>query len=160
MLFRSASYTLAVALHQGQVGLADFDGDCAQRPEIRRLMDRITIQTEPDAGKDRVGVDHGSVHVRLRKGNETLAETSVAAHPGSPSDPATPAEIGDKIADCLDKYRRDGGVPPTAEAFRQDLRIRLHLPSLQGSKDTDARSPHSRHNQQENGASAVNPSTV
>jgi 2-methylcitrate dehydratase PrpD len=160
-----AAYTLSVALHQGQVGLSDFDGDCTQRPEVRRLMDRVTIHTEPDVGKGRVGVDHGAVHVRLRKGNETLAETSVAAHPGSPSDPATPAEIGDKIADCLDKYRRDGGVRPTAGAFRRDLRIRLHLPplqgaTLQGSTDTDAQSPHSRQNPQEHGASAVNPSTV
>lgn len=125
-----AAYTLSAALHQGWVGLADFEGDSPHRPEIRRLMDMVTIETEPDSGQDRVGVNHGAVHVRLRKGNETMAETSVAAHPGSPSDPASPAEIGDKIADCLKKHRRDGGTPPAAGAFRQDLRRRLHLPPL------------------------------
>jgi len=125
-----AAYTLSVALHQGQVGLADFEGDRPRRPEIRRLMGMVSIETEPDAGKNRLGVDHGQVHVRLRKGNQTLAETAVAAHPGSPSDPATPAEIRDKIADCLEKYGRDGGVPPAAAAFRRYLRARLHLPPL------------------------------
>ncbi|MBC7180670.1 MAG: MmgE/PrpD family protein [Roseovarius sp.] len=135
-----AAYTLSVALHQGHIGLADFEGDSPHRPEIRRLMGLVSIETEPDAGKDRVGVDHGAVHVRLRKGNETLAETSVAAHPGSPADPATPAEIGDKIADCLEKYRRDGGAPPAAEAFRRDLRARLHLPPLPGAMPHDGMS--------------------
>lgn len=129
-----AAYTLSAALHQGQVGLADFEGDSPHRPEVRRLMDMVTIETEPETGTDNVGVEHGAVHVVLRKGNETLNETSVAAHPGSPSDPATPAEIGDKIADCLGKYRREGGVPPTADAFRRDLRSRLHLPALPSGK--------------------------
>ena len=151
-----AAYTLSTALYQGRVGLADFEGDSHQRPGIRRLMDMVTIETEPDAGQDRVGVDHGAVHVRLRKGNEPLAETSVAAHPGSPSDPATPAEIGDKIADCLDKYRRDGGTPPAAGAFRQDLRTRLHLPPLRASIETDGQSLHARHNTPEHGTSTGN----
>jgi len=152
-----AAYTLAAALHQGQVGLADFEGVNPQRPEIRRLMDMVVIETEPDAGQNRVGVDHGAVHVRLRKGNETLAETSVAAHPGSPSNPATPAEIGDKIADCLEKYRRDGGTPPATGAFRQDLRTRLHLPPLPDSVATNRQFPHTPHNNTEYGTSAVNP---
>lgn len=137
-----AAYTLSTALHQGRVGLADFEGDSPQRPGIRRLMDIVTIETEPDAGQDRVGVDHGAVHVRLRKGNETLAETSVAAHPGSPSDPASPAEIGDKIADCLEKFRRDGGTPPAAGAFRQELRTRLHLPPLRDRAAPDGKPEH------------------
>ena len=125
-----AAYTLSVALHQGQIGLADFEGDSPHRPAIRRLMERVRIETDAGAEKDHVGVDHGAVHVRLRNGNETLAEISVAAHPGSPADPATPAEIGDKIADCLRKYRRDGGVPPATGAFRRDVRARLNLPPL------------------------------
>ncbi|WP_370269349.1 MmgE/PrpD family protein [Nioella sp.] len=137
-----AAYTLSTALYQGRVGLADFEGDSPQRPGVRRLMDMVTIETEPDAGQDRVGVDHGAVHVRLRHGNETLAETSVAAHPGSPADPASPAEIGDKIADCLDKYRRDGGAPPAAGAFRQDLRRRLHLPPLRDRMAPDGKPEH------------------
>ncbi|MBC7164289.1 MAG: MmgE/PrpD family protein [Roseovarius sp.] len=125
-----AAYTLSVALHQGQVGLADFEGDSPHRPGIRRLMNMVEIETLPDDGSDHVGVDHGAVRVRLRKGNEILAETSVAAHPGSPADPASPAEIGDKIADCLAKYRREGGAPPASDTFRRDLRARLHLPPL------------------------------
>ncbi|WP_026757588.1 MmgE/PrpD family protein [Sediminimonas qiaohouensis] len=149
-----AAYTLSTALHQGRVGLADFEGNSPHRPEIRRLMDMVVIETEPDAGEDRVGVDHGAVHVRLRKGNEILAETSVAAHPGSPSDPASPAEIGYKIADCLEKYRRDGGAPPAAGAFRQDLRTRLHLPPLRHSTAPDGQSAHARHSKPEHGTSA------
>jgi len=139
-----AAYTLAVALQQGQVGLADFEGDSPHRPAVRRLMDMVHIQTMPEAGRDHAGVDHGTVHVRLRKGNVTLAETSVAAHPGSPSDPATPAAIGDKIADCLGKYRRDGGAAPSASAFRRDLRTRLHLPPLREASAPDGQKDHAR----------------
>lgn len=80
-----------------------------------------------DAGEDRGGVDHRADHRRLRKGNETLAETSFTAHPGSS------AKIGGKIAGCLEKYRRDRCVPPSAATFRRDLRARLHLPSLPGA---------------------------
>ena len=137
-----AAYTLAVALQQGQVGLVDFEGDSPHRPAVRRLMDMVHIQTMPEAGRDHAGVDHGTVHVRLRKGNVTLAETSVAAHPGSPSDPATPAAIGDKIADCLGKYRRDGGAAPSASAFRRDLRTRLHLPPLREASAPDGQKNH------------------
>lgn len=151
-----AAYTLSTALHQGKVGLADFEGNSPHRPEIRRLMDMVTIETESDAEHDRVGVDHGAVRVRLRKGNETLAESSVAAHPGSPSDPASPAEIGDKIADCLEKYRRDGGAPPSAGAFRRDLRTRLNLPPLGQSTAPDGQSGHARDNGSAHGTSSAN----
>ena len=151
-----AAYTLAVALHQGQVGLVDFEGDSPHRPAVRRLMDMVSIQTTAEAGRDHVGVDRGAVHVRLRKGNVTLAETSVAAHPGSPSDPATPAAIGDKIADCLGKYRRDGGVPPAARAFRRDLRTRLHLPGLQEPTAPDGQAAYTRQDRPEHGTSAAN----
>ncbi|MAU51786.1 MAG: MmgE/PrpD family protein [Roseovarius sp.] len=153
-----AAYTLAVALHQGQVGLADFEGNNPHRPAVRRLMDMVSIRTIPDAGQVRVGVDHGAVHVRLRKGNVTLAETSVAAHPGSPSDPATPAAIRDKIADCLGKYRRDGGVPPATKAFRQDLRTRLHLPPLRESMAPSGQSAYVRQDKPEHSTSAADPS--
>ena len=73
-----------------------------------------------------------------------------------PADPATPAEIGDKIADCLEKYRRDGGTPPASGTFRQDLRTRLHLPPLRASIETDGQSHHARHNTPEHGTSIAN----
>ncbi|MGC8203169.1 MmgE/PrpD family protein [Aliiroseovarius sp. PTFE2010] len=154
-----AAYTLAVALHQGQVVLADFEGDNPHRPAVRRLMDMVAIETTPDPRHERTGVDHGTVHVRLRKGNATLSEISVAAHPGSPSDPATPAEIGDKIADCLQKYRRDGGVPPAAGAFRQDLRARLHLPQLRGAMPDGEEASQALQDKPEHGTSAANLAT-
>lgn len=155
-----AAYTLSAALHQGRVGLADFEDDSPHRPEIRRLMSMVIIETEPDAGPDRVGVDHGAVHVRLRRGNETLAETSVAAHPGSPADPANPAEIGEKIADCLEKYRKDGGTPPATGAFRKELRTRLHLPPLRDPATPDGKSDRSRNRTPGQGAAAANQAPI
>jgi len=123
-----AAYTVAAALDQGRVGLADFEDDAVHRPNIRRLMSMVQITEEPLTGEMPTGVDHGTVHLVVRKGNTTLAETAISHHPGSPASPATASQIGDKIGDCLNRYTRLGGTAPTAQDFREGLRHRLHLP--------------------------------
>ena len=71
----------------------------------------------------------------------TQAAMTIARITGGP---ATPAAIGDKIADCLGKYRRDGGAAPSASAFRRDLRTRLHLPPLREASAPDGQKNHAR----------------
>ncbi|MGN0932402.1 MmgE/PrpD family protein [Falsigemmobacter intermedius] len=112
-----AAYALAVALHQGHVGLADFEDDAVLRPEIRRLMAQIDIREDELKGEIPVGIEHGSVRLTLRRDNHQLAYADIAPFPGSPADPATDAQIEAKVADCLARYNRGRTAPLGREDF-------------------------------------------
>lgn len=117
-----ATYTLAAALLQGRVDLTDFEDDAVFRPEIRALMDRITITEDRLDGAMPVGIEHGSVRLMLRQDNVCLAEAEVRHFPGSPDAPGDEAQIASKVADCFDLYTRQGGAPLSADVFRANLR--------------------------------------
>lgn len=120
-----ATYTLATALMQGSVGLADFEDKAVHRPAIRSLMKRITLIEDRLQGDMPVGIEHGSVRLMLRQGPACIAETEVHHFPGSPDMPADETQIASKVADCLDLYTRRGGVPIAAADFHATLRRRL-----------------------------------
>ncbi len=124
-----AAYTVAAAIAQGTVGLADFEDAAVHRAPIRRLMGQVRITEEPLSGPMPVGVNHGSIRLGLREGNRWLAEAEVRHYPGSPEDPATPAQMQAKIADCLALHARRGGDAPSPAAFAAGIRRQLALPA-------------------------------
>ena len=121
------AYTIAVALAQGSVGLADFGDAAVRQPAIRALMERIDLSEEPLEGEMPIGLDHGTVRLAIESGGRDILSVEVAAHPGSPGRPASDAEMSAKIADCLALYRDRDARGPSLDAFRADLRATIGM---------------------------------
>ncbi|MBU8545996.1 MULTISPECIES: MmgE/PrpD family protein [Roseomonadaceae] len=90
----SMEYCLATAALQGQVALADFEGDAIHRASIRALMPRITMRALPDADPR----PPTQVTLHLRDGG-TLSETR-SIRRGAAGNPMTEAEHLAKFRDC------------------------------------------------------------
>lgn len=121
------AYTIAVALIQGSVGLTDFEDEAVSRPAIRALMRRIDLAEEPLEGGMPIGLDHGTVRLVIEAGDRRIASAEVSAHPGSPSRPATEAEMTAKLDDCLALYRQRAGRGPSLAEFRAGLRAQIGM---------------------------------
>ncbi|HLG85592.1 MAG TPA: MmgE/PrpD family protein [Alphaproteobacteria bacterium] len=124
------AYTIAAALAQGSVGLADFEDEAVVRPAVRALMRRIDLSEEPLAGEMPIGLDHGTVRLAVEAGGRDILSTEISAHPGSPGRPATNAEMTAKIADCLALYRDRDERGPSLDAFRNHLRRALGMETI------------------------------
>jgi len=91
----SLHYAVAAALADGGIGLASLTPEMIDRPEIQRLMPRITMAEE--AGPP------NPLWTRL---TVTMEDGRVLSHrattlKGSPEDPLTDAELAAKARDCL-----------------------------------------------------------
>lgn len=126
-----AAYTVAAGLVQGHVKLADFEDDAIHRPDIRRLMSQIHVSEDRLEGNTLVGIDRGSVRMRIETAGRTLAETDIIHYPGSPGDPITMDQLTAKITDCLARYRSASGVALDAATFRADLAARLGITEME-----------------------------
>ena len=116
-------YSIAAALSQGAVTLADFDDPAVSRPDIRALMGRIDLSEEDRTTEDgMVGLDHGSVKLWIESDGKQIVDVEVVSYPGSPRRPATTSEMDVKIDDCLGIYRRRTNRGPTMSEFRAELR--------------------------------------
>ena len=128
-----AAYCVAAALKQGQVGLPDFDDSAVHRSELRKLMTQIEAIEAPLVGEMPVGIDHGTVRLRVERAGSLLAEAEVRHYPGSPHAPAEPKAFDAKITDCLAIWQRETGRSLGLDAFRREIRTRLgtHAPQIQ-----------------------------
>jgi 2-methylcitrate dehydratase PrpD len=124
------TYTIATALAQGSVGLADFEDSAVSRPAIRALMQRIDLSEESLQGEMPIGLDHGTVRMKIERGGSAILSVDVSAHPGSPGRPATDAEMTAKIADCLALYGDRQGRGPSLDAFRNGLRRTIGMETV------------------------------
>jgi len=120
-----AAYCVAAALAQGRVGLADFRDDAVRRPDLRRIMAQVETIEDPLAGDMPVGIDHGSVRLRITTAGRTIAEAEVVHYPGAPDAPATPEAFEAKLTDCLTIWQHETGQTLSLASFRRDLRARV-----------------------------------
>ncbi len=121
-------YSIAAALAQGSVTLADFEDAAVARPDIRALMARIDLSEDPREGDETlIGLDHGTVRLWVESRGRELAFAEVEPYPGSPRRPATEAEMKTKLEDCLSIFRRRANGGPSLAEFRADLKTKVGL---------------------------------
>ena len=113
-----AEYTVAVALWQGRLGLADFEDAAVAR--AGDWMARVTVIEEPVPADGSQGLEHGEARLEVRYGNHVV-EGRAGPIPGSPARPATRAEMDAKIADCLARHAATGAQVPAPAAFMAGL---------------------------------------
>ncbi len=95
----SVQYCVAVALHQGSVGIADFTPEAVARPEIRAIMDRLVAEPMPE---ERWGEDHFPAEVAVRTIGVTEPVLSRIERPkGNGKELAlSETEVAEKFLDC------------------------------------------------------------
>ena len=113
----SMSYAIAAALLDSKIGLSSFTDEAVNRPEVRKVMKRVTAR-ESDGG---MLPRFATITIRLRNG-EVASERVDALH-GSPSSPLSEAEFIEKIEDCLSW----GGSPIRGKAVMNAVSIILKL---------------------------------
>jgi 2-methylcitrate dehydratase PrpD len=103
----SIHYTVACALLHGQVSLPHFTLDAVRDPRLRALMERITVTADDGDG-------FVPAHLELRTADGVTRSRTVTTLKGDAERPLSPAELLDKVADCL--ARREAPEPPAARA--------------------------------------------
>lgn len=107
----SLEYSMAAALHSGEIGLLDYAESAIGRPEVRALMPKIK--------KEYVELLESEfpteVHVQLVSGERL--ETSVTMPVGSKTAPMSDAQLRAKLETCLDA----AGASANREALLEEL---------------------------------------
>jgi 2-methylcitrate dehydratase PrpD len=116
----SLEFCLSAALIFGEVGIAQFEGECISNPYVRDLMRRVRII--PDAEMEKASREKGvlspvRLKVRLRDGKE-FSETVWEAK-GGPSNPMSWNEIQEKFRKCASQVLPDSGVERALETIEQ-----------------------------------------
>lgn len=119
----SPTFPVATALLDGPPVVGHFTGQSVHRPDLARMMDRLTVIEDPDRFYDG-NLETGSVTLELFRDGERIAVRERAAIPGTDADPVTRAQVAAKAAGCFTAYH---------DAFGHDLPLleRLHrLPEV------------------------------
>lgn len=108
---------MASALLSGRLTPAEFDNEAWTSPEVRAMMDRLTLVIDPEL--DRAFAERGVYGVRLdarlKDGREETVE--IRQPKGHPDDPLSDAELTDKIAWLTERLP----IPPAAADFPRTL---------------------------------------
>jgi 2-methylcitrate dehydratase PrpD len=107
----SLEYTVARALHSGEVKLRHFTDEGVREPAITRLIERMKWVEKyplPDFGKQRDTIGIQSVTVKLANGQEYSDEVKISK--GLPQKPLTPEEFSGKYRDCASTVLSKEGV--------------------------------------------------
>ena len=94
----SAEFTAAAALTEGRVGIATFQDDRVQDPAIRRLMERVRVEVDPEIPTDLERHMWTRLTVRLTDGRS--ASIGPRPVPGHPANPLPLEVLREKFAEC------------------------------------------------------------
>ena len=107
----SLEYTVARALHSGEVKLRHFTEGGVREPAIKSLMERMKWVEKypmPPLGQQRESMGAQSITVKLANGKEYSHEVKISK--GFPQNPLTADEIGMKYRDCASTVLSKEGV--------------------------------------------------
>lgn len=117
----SLEYCVAATFLDGRPTLASFTDNAVRRPQILDLLEMIEVRVPEHLSEARPEVRKApfeqpvTVEIETRDGR-VLRET-VAVHKGSPTNPASPAELRQKFADCAQPHLG----PARVEAILQTI---------------------------------------
>jgi 2-methylcitrate dehydratase PrpD len=94
----SLEYCVATALLDGDASLASFADEAVQRPEVRRIMERVRITEDGPASAAPIG---GSAVVEVQLPDRAPVRSARAEVPrGDPQNPLSWEQLADKFRDC------------------------------------------------------------
>ena len=125
----SLEYTVARALHSGEVKLRHFTDGGVSEPAIKRLIERmkwVEKYPPPTFGQQRDSVGTQSVTVKLKDGKEYSHEVRISK--GLPQNPLTSDELAGKYKDCASTVLSKEGVD-------ESLRMLSNLPQVKNIRE-------------------------
>jgi len=111
----SLPFLVAVAIEDGEVGVAQFEGERWLRPSTRELMDRIAVVPDPALNEHAADQYPAVVHLTMRSGQAVSCE--MLRVPGSPGSPLTPEQLQAKLARICRRPPAAGWVASLSEAM-------------------------------------------
>lgn len=93
-------YTVALAMTQGQVGLADFEPGWQCPPEVAQFMEKITVHTADAPPGESNATEDPFSHVSARTSDGQTYEQTVVFTRGDARNPMTPEELMNKVLAC------------------------------------------------------------
>ncbi|WP_408960368.1 MmgE/PrpD family protein [Natrinema sp. 74] len=112
----SMEYVVARALVHGRVGLAAFDDDRIDDPDVQRVRERVSFETDPT-----VDYDSNAAQITLTTSSGTEYERVRDRPPGTHADPLTVDELHEKYRMCADRVLDSDTTEATLEML-SDLR--------------------------------------
>ena len=94
----SAEFSAAAALADGRVGIATFQDDRAQDPELRRLMERIRMVVDPAIPDDLER--HMWTRLTVRCTDGRTVSIGPRPVPGHPANPLSLETLREKFKEC------------------------------------------------------------
>jgi len=91
----SLPFLVAAALQDGELGVAQFEGERWLRPDTRELMGRISLVADPALNEHAASTYPAVVTVTLRSGETRRSE--MLRVPGSPAAPLTREQLRAKL---------------------------------------------------------------
>jgi 2-methylcitrate dehydratase PrpD len=107
----SLEYTVARALHSGEVKLRHFTDEGVREPAIKSLMERMKWVEKypmPSFGQQRESIGTQSVTLKLAGGKEYSHEVRISK--GLPQKPLSSGEFASKYRDCASTVLSKEGV--------------------------------------------------
>ncbi len=100
----SMNYCVAVALLNGRLSLSDFTPQAVQRPEVRKLLPKITMTAyeEGAQGPDPTARLPHKAKITLKNGQTLTGETDWAR--GTIHNPFEPSDLPEKFRDCCEGF--------------------------------------------------------
>ena len=94
----SAEFSAAAALADGRVGIRTFEDEHVQHPMIRRLMERVRVEVDPQMPTDAERHMWTRLTVRLKDGRVSRIDPRPV--PGHPANPLGLEALREKFAEC------------------------------------------------------------
>ena len=97
----SLPFCAAAACVYGRVGIDTFDAGALQDPQVRTLMERVSMRVDPEIGRDKPSLTEARVRVTLSDGR-TLTKDAHGAR-GYPASPPSAADLEMKFLGCASR---------------------------------------------------------
>jgi len=99
----SMEFCIAILLLEGQAHLQEFTDEIVLRPDVRQMIERINFHVHPEAEK--AGYDKMTTVITIHRKNGTFVTGRSDFGKGSPANPFSWNEVGEKFYRCAEFAR-------------------------------------------------------
>jgi len=99
----SGPYAILASLEDGRIDLRSFTDASVLRPQLQTRLREVQVIEAKASLKDGSDVGSAPVTVTLTLTDGSSLARTITASPGSPLDPLTPDQLGQKWRDCLER---------------------------------------------------------